>query len=207
MTLFHRIAIAMLVTLGSVATASAQSQITQAQIENLTGNYTTLLPKFKNGESLLPTEAMAVYYGAARQPGFTPDAQHTSMMQAYETGNMLQAHNLAMKGLQSDPTNLTLLFKAYASAVAGNDTDAKTLAPKLLTRINNICDAIFNSGLGVSEASPYLYTHQSDIEEFLLKYIRPSSVIGKSKLGDLDVYKVTLEGIADPVYLYFGQYK
>lgn len=207
MLLSHRIAAAALLLLSSTAAVFAQSHLTPAEISNATANYTTLLPKFENGDILTCADAAGIYYGAAKQKGFNPSVSHTSMLQAYETGNMLQAHQLAIKGLKSDPTNLTLLFKAYASAIAGNDTDAKAMAPKLLSRISNVCEAIFNSGLGVSETSPYLYTHPSDVEEFLLKFIQPSSIEGKAKLGDLDVYKVILNGIEEPVYLYFGQYK
>lgn len=183
--------------------AKAEGTLSRAQIENAVANYTTLLPRYDKGESLSGADAAGVYYGA----GVKPSTEYTSMQQAYDSGNMLQAHQLAMKGLKADPTNLMLLFKAYGSAMASSDADAKALCPKLLGRINSVCEAIFNSGLGVTESSPYLVTHQSDIEEFLTKYMRPTTVEGKAKLGDMDVYKVTFEGIADPVYLYFAMYK
>ncbi|MDE5801144.1 MAG: DUF4919 domain-containing protein [Paramuribaculum sp.] len=209
MKLIYRLGAGLLATLlaTSAATAQTPTHLTPQQIEAATADYTTMLPRFEAGTELPAANAAAVYFGAAKQKGFNPDTQHTAMLQAYESGNMLQAHQLAMKGLKSDPTNLTLLFKAYASAVAGNDADAKKESPKLLARIHNVCDAIFNSGMGVSEMSPYMVTHPSDIEEFILKYIRPTAIQGKSKLGELDVYKVTIDGIAEPVYLYFAQYK
>lgn len=209
MKLIYRLGAGLLVSLLATTAATAQTpdHLTPQQIDAATADYTTMLPRFEAGTELTGADAAAVYYGAAKQKGFNPEVQHTAMLQAYESGNMLQAHQLAMKALKTDPTNLTLLFKAYASAVAGNDTDAKKESPRLLARIHTVCDAIFSSGKGVMDSSPYMVTHTTDIEEFLTKYIRPTSIEGKSKLGEMDVYKVILPGVAEPVYFYFAQYK
>lgn len=169
--------------------------------------YRSLLARFESGQKLDAADMMTVYYGAAAQPGFNPDVTYSALDAAYNTGDMAKAHNLAAEALRKDPTNLYLLFKAYASAAASTDHTVKSLAPKYQTRLLGICDAIFSSGLGVADSSPYLVTRTSDAQEFIIKYLQPTAIKGTSKLGDIDAVKLNLDGIPDDVIVYFKQYK
>mgnify|MGYP001105843609 CR=1 FL=1 len=160
---------------------------------------TNLSERFTAGETLQADEAANVYYGAVRRPGFNATADYPDVAKAYSSGDMAGAYRMSKEALAKDPTNLSLLFKAYAAATATNAADARAFQQRIL----QICDAIFASGKGVSEQSPYIVTRQGDIDEFLMKYIQPSSVTGRAKLGNLDAVKVTLEGVPDEVILYF----
>lgn len=186
------------------ATAAIMACMTaNAEITPDMNGYSEKLDRFKTGETLGPDEMVTVYYGATRQPGFDAMAQYPAVEQAYRTGNISGAYALAKEKLQSDPTNLNLLFKAYASAVATGEKDSTALQQRLL----QVCDAIFASGKGVTEESPYVVTRASDIDEFLIKYLQPQSVNGRSRLGKLDAVKVKFDGIADDVIIYFSIFK
>lgn len=169
--------------------------------------YRSLLSRFEAGQKLSPDEVVTVYYGAAAQPGFNPNVTYAALDAAYNAGDMAKAHNLAAEALRKDPTNLYLLFKAFGSAAASSDPTVKSLAPKYQTRLNGICDAIFSSGLGVADSSPYLVTRTSDAQEFIVKFLQPTAIKGTSKLADLDAVKLALDGIPDDVIIYFKQYK
>jgi len=198
-----------IISVFATATVSAENtkpdrQTIQMQISN--GKYTRLLEKFKAGQQLSAEEAAAVYYGSALQPGFNAEKQYTAMLEAYHSGNTEKAFKLCEDALAKDPTNLGVLFKAYASAVSSKDATTKAKAPVMQTRLLAICDAIFSSGTGVQETSPYVVIRPADIEEFLVKYMQPISIEGRAKIGDLNAAKVRLEGIDDDVILYFATF-
>lgn len=198
----------------ALAIATAPANISAAQPDHAaiaaqakTSSYTDLLKKFKEGKQLTEAEATTLYYGSALQPGFTPDKDYTPVIAAYNSGDMKRAYNLANEALASDPTNLALLFKAYAAASASSDPNIKAQAPALQTRLLAICDAIMNSGSGVADASPYQVIRRSDINEFLVKYMQPKNVVGQSQIGQLTAIKASFDGIPDDVILYFGIFK
>lgn len=176
----------------------------QTQIAN--GNYARLMEKFKSGQQLTAEEAATIYYGSALQPGFNAEKQYTAMLEAYNSGNTEKAFKLCEEALEKDPTNLGVLFKAYASAVSSKDAATKAKAPVMQTRLLAICDAIFASGTGVRETSPYVVIRPADIEEFLVKYMQPQSIEGHANVGELFAAKVRLEGIEDDVILYFATF-
>lgn len=188
----------------SAENAKPDRQAIQTQIAN--GKYTQLLEKFKSGQQLTAEEAATVYYGSALQPGFNAERQYTAMLEAYQSGNTEKAFKLCEDALAKDPTNLGVLFKAYASAVSSKDATTKAKAPVMQTRLLAICDAIFASGTGVQETSPYVVIRPADIEEFIVKYMQPQSIEGRAKIGDLNAAKVRLEGIDDDVILYFATF-
>ena len=128
-------------------------------------------------------------------------------MTSYDSGNIAKAHELAAAALESDPTNLTLLFKAYASAAASTDPAVNTKASVYQSRLLQICDLILASGLGVTDSSPYIVVRPADMDEFLVKYIQPAQIVGKSKIGKLEAAKVVIDGVPDEVILYFNQFK
>ena len=132
----------------ALAIATAPANISAAQPDHAaiaaqakTSSYTDLLKKFKDGKQLTEAEATTLYYGSALQPGFTPDKDYTPVIAAYNSGDMKRAYNLANEALASDPTNLALLFKAYAAASASADPNIKAQAPAFQTRLLAICDA------------------------------------------------------------------
>ncbi len=169
--------------------------------------YKTLLEKFVDGRTLTGDDMAVVYYGAALQPGFNADRRYTALLSAYDAGDMAKVYTLVTEALKSDPTNLMLLFKAYASASVSTDSAIKALAPKYQTRLLQVCDLILNSGLGVSESSPYLVIRPSDRDEFVAKYLQPVAVEGQARIGSLDAVKLKLENIPDDVILYFSTFK
>lgn len=170
-------------------------------------DYTSLLNRFKAGETLPVQDAATVYYGAVLAPGFNAAKEYKDVMEAYASGNVAKAYALAEDALESDPTNLALLFKAYASAAASTDAAVREKAAVYQSRLLQICDLIFSSGLGVTDSSPYVVARPADMEEFLVKYIQPAQIAGRSKVGNLDAAKVVIEGVPDEVIMYFKQFK
>lgn len=171
------------------------------------GSYSTLLSRFNAGETLTPGEITVVYYGSASQPGFNASATYPAVMNAYNAGDYAKAYSLATKALDTDPTNLALLFKAYACAASMTDPTANAQASKLQNRLLQICDIIFASGQGVTDSSPYMVTRPSDMDEFLSKYIQPTAIRSRATVGGLQAVKATIEGVPDEVILYFSQFK
>ncbi len=170
-------------------------------------DYNKLLARWIDGLKLTDEELTTIYYGAALHPHFNPNIKYSAIENAYNSGDIAKTYELAENALKSDPTNLWLLFKTYASASASTNNKIKALAPKYQDRLLNICDVIFKSGLGVIDSSPFMITRSSDIQEFVVKYIQPTIVNGESRIGKMDAVKVTLPGINDEVILYFSQFK
>lgn len=184
-------------------TPKADKTAISAEISS--GNYSKNLEKFNSGTPLSEEEATIVYYGSALQPGFNATASTEDIISTFNVGKTDKAFRMCEKALESDPTNLTVLFKAYASAVASNDPAIKSKAPVIQNRILAVCDAIFASGTGVSDASPYVVIRSSDINEFLVKYIQPEKILGQAKIGGLEAVKVSLDNTRDNVIFYFKQ--
>lgn len=172
-----------------------------------TENYNELLKDFEAGNKLTDVALATVYYGAALQPGFNADRDYAAVMAAYSSGDMKRAFTLAKEALASDPTNLSLLFKAYAAATASSDPAVKNQAQIYQNRLLGICDAIMNSGMGVTETSPYMVIRRSDINDFLVKYMQPSQIVGQAQISNLTAIKARFDGIADDVILYFGLFR
>lgn len=195
-----------------VATLSVSAEpvnLSRAAIQHkaTSAEYTELVNKFKAGETLPVDDIITIYYGAALRPGFNADASYTPIMAAFTSGDIARAYTLAAKAVDAEPTNLALLFKAYASAVASTDPAVKAKAPIYQNMLMQICDMLFNSFMGVSENSPYQVIRPSDIDEFLVKYIQPAKVTARAKLGNLDAVKAKLDGIDDEVIFYFNIFK
>ncbi len=165
-------------------------------------DYQNRLQRFRSGAVMTEPEVATVYYGTALQPGFNSVTEHTALEQAYSTGDMQRALTLSRQILEKDPTDLSALFKAYAAATATKDPGA----PALHTQLLQICDAIFHSGKGVTDSSPYVITHRADLDQFLQKYLQPVSINGRARVGSLDAVKVTLEGIPEEIILYFSTF-
>lgn len=198
--------VALSTLLTSAAYAATPNRETIAQ-QVKSGQYATLLERYKSGQTLTGDEAATLYFGSALQPGFQPDRKFDKMLAAFNNGETDHAFRLCEEGLATDPTNLTLLFKAYAAAMTSKDQSIKAKAPKMQSRLLTVCDAIFNSGAGVADNSPYQVIRPADIEEFLVKYIQPASIEGRANINDLTAAKVKLDGIADDVILYFSTFK
>lgn len=205
--LFISLALACVAVVSSSAAEPVTLSRTSLQHKATSAEYTELVNKFKAGETLPVDDIITIYYGAALRPGFNADASYTPIMAAYTSGDIARAYTLAAKAVDAEPTNLSLLFKAYASAVASTDPQIKAKAPIYQNMLMQICDMLFNSFLGVSENSPYQVIRPSDIDEFLVKYIQPARVTARAKLGNLDAVKAKLDGIDDEVIFYFATFK
>lgn len=198
-------AMSLMLSAPAATAAPVSKEALKTQIKS--GRYAGLLERYKAGESLTADEAATVYYGSALQPGFNPAVEYTAMLAAYNQGDMARAYRLCEEALAGDPTNLTLLFKAFSSASASVDPAIKAKAPVYQTRLLAICDAIFNSGTGVADNSPYMLIRPSDTDEFLVKYMQPAGILGRARIGQTEAIKVRLDGVADDVILYFSIFK
>ena len=198
--------VALSATFFPAAYAAAPNHATISQ-QVKSGQYATLLERYKAGQKLTADEAAIVYFGSALQPGFQAEKDYNKMLAAYNTGQTDNAFRLCEEALATDPTNLLLLYKAYGAAMVSKDSAIKAKAPKMQARLLTVCDAIENSGTGVSESSPYMVIRPSDTEEFLNKYMQPSAINGRATIGNLSAAKVKLDGIADDVILYFSTFK
>ncbi len=200
--------IATMAAISIILTPAAEGKLNRSQIETQaqSTDYAILLKRFNAGEQLTEAEYATVYYGSALQPGFIAGRQYADIAEIYASGDMGKTLRRCEESLNTDPTNLGLLFKAFAASTLSTDESVKAKAESYRTRINGICDAIFASGTGVTESSPYVVIRPSDIDEFMVKYLQPTAVTGRARIGALDAAKVTFEGVDDEVILYFGQF-
>lgn len=194
--------LASLTALLAVATVSAKVDYAAMN----TPERSALVERFVAGDTTLtPDQIDIVYYGAVFAPGYA------ALPRSYDTINALRAERrfdemmpLCRKALADDPTNLTLLFRAFAGAYNTGDTAMKDNASE---RVNQLCDAIFRSGKGVDTSDPFEVVIDSDIEQFLINYLQVEQILDSAMLGPLTVAKVKLPGRDEPAYLYFRVYK
>lgn len=167
-------------------------------------HYQALTERFIAGDaSLTPDEVRLVYYGYTENPSFRANAAYPGLQEAYDANDFTKALDMARLGLSANPVSLPLLFKAYACSMVSLDADTKAKAKVYQTRINQICDAIFTSGKGVSTHTPYVVIRSSDIDPFIKNYLQPISVIDRSKVGKELAVKMKIDGVPDDVILYF----
>lgn len=190
------------VMLAIAPTANAQIKRDAIAKSVVDGTYDSLLKKYVAGQELTTSQMNVVYYGSSMQRGFNPLATYPEVMSAAAKHDAVETLRLAKAALAKDPTNLALLFKAYASAASVAPAEAAVYQTQLL----GVCDAIFHSGTGVTDTQPFLVVRPSDISEFLVKYIQPTQILGQTSIGQLEAYKVKMDGIADDFIFYFGQF-
>lgn len=193
----------LLLTIGMMA--APKLGITRQQAEAIgPEEYNTLLQRFNIGDSTLTLEEVAkVYFGSPRQKGYTEftDMGRINGLRAERRyGEVLP---LALKALETDPINLTLLFRTYASAVNAPEHKFDNIARTAQTRLLQICDLIFASGDGVNEQTPFEVNSKADIEQFLTNYVQVERIDGISQMGPLTVALVKLPGRDEPAYLFF----
>lgn len=166
--------------------------------------YQALTERFIAGDATLtPDEVRLVYYGYTANPSFRPNATYPGLQEAYDANDFTKTLDLARLGLSANPVSLPLLFKAYACSTVSLDADTKAKAKVYQTRINQICDAIFESGKGVGSHSPYVVIRSSDIDPFIKNYLQPTAIIDQSKVGSQLAVKMKIEGVPNDVILYF----
>lgn len=200
--LFSAFAAIAIIIAGAIgATAQTPGKI-KAKVSPQT--YAGALARYNSGQPITAEDAETVYYGAADQQGFNPSKTYPDINQAYTSGATDKAFKLCQQALGSDPANLWLLFKAYASAAVSKDNAIKAKAPAIQNQLLAVCDAIFHSANGVSESTPFLVVRASDIDEFVNKYIQPNSILGRAKVGNIDAIKMILVEGEDPAILYFS---
>ena len=201
-----RLLLTAIIALASLtASAEVNLKISKSEIESTVRNQPqklkSLTDRFASGDSTLSREEVAtVYFGTAMMPGFNPGAKYTDVENAYSASNFEEALRLIDNALASDPPNLALPFKRYGAASGLGKADR---AAGFQKRLLGICEVIFGSGMGVSDASPYIVARPSDRDEFIAKYLQPVKITGSATLGDIDAVKMKLDGVKDEVILYF----
>jgi len=164
------------------------------------GAYKALSDRFASGQTLTTDEMAALYYGTSLQPGFSASQTYPDIARTYAAGDYSTTLSQIWTALAKDPANLYLLFTGYGTAVSLGNEEAKSLLQK---RLLQVCDLIFLTGAGVTQESPYLVIRPSDIDEFVIKYMQPTSVNGRAKISNLEAVRVTMEGVGDDLILYF----
>lgn len=197
----------LMVLLAMILCVNAQSfnrnEIVDATNKNY-ANYQALTERFIAGDaSLTPDEIRMVYYGYTTNPSFRANAAYPGLQETYNAHNYTKALDMARLGLSSNPVSLPLLFKAFACSSMSHDPDTKAKAKVYQTRINQICDVIFESGKGVSSHSPYVVIRSSDIDPFIKNYLQPTVVLDQSQVGSQLAVKMRIDGVPDDVILYF----
>ncbi|MCM1347910.1 MAG: DUF4919 domain-containing protein [Firmicutes bacterium] len=167
------------------------------------GAYKALADRFATGQKLSTSDMAALYYGTALQPGFSATQTYPDINRTYAAGDYTTTLSQVWKALAKDPANLYLLFTGYGAARSLNNQEAADL---LQTRLLQVCDLIFASGMGVSQDSPYVVLRPSDIDEFLVKYIQPTTINGRAKISNLEAVRVNIDGVPDDVIMYFKQF-
>lgn len=164
----------------------------------------SLNERFVAGDTTLtPDEVATVYYSTVFAPGYSSKRDYKEINALRAERRYSEMMPLCEEALKSDPTSLTLLFRTFAGAYnAPGGRDSKRLE-NARTRINQICDAIFASGKGVVEESPFEVVAGGDIEQFLTNYLQVDAIEGYAARGPLTAAKVRLSGHPDPVFLFF----
>ena len=204
-TLIATALIAAIAIIAPTSTSAAAPKISRDKISSTVSktSYLNALKLFQAGKPLSATDGVAVYYGSAMQPGFNSAKKYTDIEATYSSGATDKAFKMIQQALESDPTNLSLLFKAYASAAVSKDPAINANAPIMKQRILSLCDAIMDSASGVDVSAPFVVVRPSDIEEFLYKYIQPDEVMGKATVSGMTAYKVKYADHTDPIIFYF----
>lgn len=172
-----------------------------ATVKQQPDRFKKLTDRFVAADSTLTLEEVAtVYYGSAYSPSFTSSNAYAAVEDAYKSGDYAKALQLIDAALATDPANLGLLFKGFGAATSLSDA---ARAANYQRRLAGVCDVIFNSGMGVTDVSPYVVVRPSDRDEFIAKYLQPVSISGSATLGDIDAVKMKIDGVADEVILYF----
>lgn len=197
--------IATLLVAGVSSAANPGLHITPTEIRTVVkqqpDRYKKLTERFVAGDSTLTLEELAtVYYGSAYSPLFVSGDTYAAVDNAYSSGDYAKALTLIDSALALDPANLGLLFKGFGSAYSLSDT---ARAENYRRRLTGVCDVIFNSGMGVTDVSPYVIVRPSDRDEFIVKYLQPVSVTGSATMGGTDAVKMKLDGVDEEVILYF----
>lgn len=163
-----------------------------------------LVSRFNAGDSTLTSDDIAiVYYGACLTPGFAAAPHdYAEINRLRAAGDYAAMMPLCAEALKTDPASLTLLFRSFAGAFNAAERDA-ALIESLKTRINQVCDAIFASGSGVTETDPYKVAAEPDIDLFINNYLGIPEITDRGTLGHLQVRKVKMENREEPVYLFF----
>ncbi len=167
--------------------------------------FNSLTARFQSADTTLtPAEVAIVYYGHAFTPAYNPDEKYEDITEAYnsEDGNL--AITLIDEALRTNPASLPLLFKLYGCCATSDVPRIAARKDGIADRIVMICDMIASTGTGVQSYTPWLVVDEDDIDEFLNKYMYIQRELERSDLGsDVKAVKVQLDGIADPVILYF----
>ncbi|MBD5185932.1 MAG: DUF4919 domain-containing protein [Bacteroidales bacterium] len=192
-----------LFTLALSLTASAARPDLSGIAANVKANpaaYTALLNRFNAPDSTLTAEEVATVYYGAPAAGMAPAADYSEINNLRLQRRFADMLALSTEALKADPVSLTLLFRTFAGAY--NSNDAATVESARV-RINQLCDAIFASGSGVTEAEPFCVVSEADVEPFLVNYLYVDHIIGMAHQGPLVVAQVQLPGREEPAYLYF----
>lgn len=197
-----RILAALALTLGLAATAANPDLTSIPQnVKDHPESYASLLDRFNTGDSTLTADEVAmVYFGAPAAGKTVPEADYSRINALRSERRYSEMMPLCAEALKSDPVSLTLLFRTFAGAYNNNDAATQASAS---TRVNQLCDAIFASGTGVTETDPFRVVAKADIEQFLNNYLRVDRILGMSAMGALTVAQVQLPGREEPAYLYF----
>lgn len=167
--------------------------------------FNSLTARFQSADTTLtPAEVAIVYYGHAFTPGYNPDEKYEDIAEAYSGDDGNLAITLIDEALRTNPASLPLLFKLYGCCATSDVPRIMARKEGVADRIMMICDMIASTGTGVQNYTPWLVVDERDIDEFLNKYMYIQRELERSDLGsDIKAIKVQLDGIPDPVILYF----
>lgn len=164
----------------------------------------TLNERFVSGDTTLTVDEVAtVYYTTVFAPGYSSRRDYSAINAMRADRRYAEMLPLCEEALKSDPVSLTLLFRTFAAAFNHPDGRKTDLLENARTRVNQVCDAIFASGKGVIEDSPFEVVAEADIEQFLTNYLQVDAILGTANQGELTVTRVRLPGQSEPIFLYF----
>lgn len=197
-----------ILTLGAVAVHAADHVDASAKtIKASMGQRPSLLASYEKGASLTPQQMAVVYFGQAFTPGYKQIDKYPDIDAAYSAKDVAKALPLIEKALATNPVALNQLFRAYACTASSTSAEQKAKADNYQKRIDAICTAIFASGTGVSDSSPFITLSKEDSEAFVRNYLQPEAIIGQASIGSLDAIKVKWPGQSEDVIFYFSRPK
>lgn len=165
------------------------------------GRYKQLLEKFEKGDTTLsPEQAATAYYGYSFTVDYNPVEDYQEISETFNRHEYASAAGMIKKALRSDPFSLDLTVMGLIAAEKNNDRHTADLLQK---RLDMTVGVILSSGSGITPDSPFIVTCSRDIYRILKNILGASDIVGHSKIGDIDAWKIKFPGNEREHILYF----
>lgn len=165
-------------------------------------HYRQLLARFIEGDTTMRLDQTATaYYGYSFSFDYNPSEDYGEITGTFNRHDYKTAIPMILEALESDPFSLDLTVMGLISAEKINDSATASL---LQRRLDMTVDVILSSGSGITPESPFVVISDRDIYRILKNILGAGEIIGHSKIGDIDAWKIKFPGNEREHILYFN---